>query len=136
MLSINELRVLAEDLHSANGPNRYASALSRAADEISQWRSVFGHLGTPDEVGNEWHALLDRLNEAKAEGLEQAHLLGISAERELMLLAKLEAVEKERDALLEALKWMVLRTEEGGYPDGKCLEEARAAIARATGKKP
>ena len=37
--------------------------------------------------------------------------------------------------LLEALKWMVLRTEEGGYPDGKCLEEARAAIARATGEK-
>ena len=36
--------------------------------------------------------------------------------------------------LLEALKWMVLRTEEGGYPDGKCLEEARAAIARATGE--
>lgn len=60
MLSVNELRVLAEDLHSANGPNRYASALSRAADEISQWRSVFGHLGTPDEVGNEWLALTDR----------------------------------------------------------------------------
>ena len=36
--------------------------------------------------------------------------------------------------LLEALKWMVLRTEEGGYPDGKCLEEARAAIAKATGE--
>ena len=36
--------------------------------------------------------------------------------------------------LLEALKWMVLRTEEGGYPDGKCLEEARAAIANATGE--
>ena len=39
-------------------------------------------------------------------------------------------------ALLEALKWMVLRTEEGGYPDGKCLEEARAAIAKATGERP
>ena len=38
--------------------------------------------------------------------------------------------------LLEALKWMVLRTEEGGYPDGKCLEEARAAIAKATGEQP
>ena len=44
--------------------------------------------------------------------------------------------EKVRDDLLEALKWMVLRTEEGGYPDGKCLEEARAAIAKATGEKP
>ena len=39
-------------------------------------------------------------------------------------------------ALLEALKWMVLRTEEGGYPDGKCLEEARVAIAKATGERP
>ena len=38
--------------------------------------------------------------------------------------------------LLEALQWMVLRTEEGGYPDGKCLEEARAAIAKATGEQP
>ena len=37
--------------------------------------------------------------------------------------------------LLEALKWMVLRTEEGGYSDGKCLEEARAAIAKATGEQ-
>ena len=38
-------------------------------------------------------------------------------------------------ALLEALKWMVLRTEEGEYPDGKCLEDARAAIAKATGEQ-
>lgn len=35
--------------------------------------------------------------------------------------------------LLRALNWMVLRAEEAGYPDGKCLEEARAAIAKATG---
>lgn len=35
--------------------------------------------------------------------------------------------------LLRALNWMVLRTEEAGYPDGKCLEEARAAIAKASG---
>ena len=38
--------------------------------------------------------------------------------------------------LLEALKWMVLRTEGGEYPDGKCLEDARAAIAKATGEQP
>lgn len=37
--------------------------------------------------------------------------------------------------LLRALEWMVQRTEEGGYPDGKCLEEARAAIAKATGER-
>ena len=37
--------------------------------------------------------------------------------------------------LLEALQWVVLRTEEGGYPDGKCLKEARTAIAKATGEQ-
>jgi hypothetical protein len=35
--------------------------------------------------------------------------------------------------LLEALEWMVQRIDEGGYPDGKCLIAARAAIAKATG---
>ena len=58
-------------------------------------------------------AILDCLNEWKA-------------------LAK--SAEKERDDLLKALEWMVLRAEEGGYPGGKCLEEARAAIAKATGE--
>ena len=69
--------------------------------ELVKWEAVFGHLGTPDEVGNEWLALCDK-----------------------------------NTRLLEALKWMVLRTEEGGYPDGRCLEEARAAIAKATGEQP
>lgn len=36
--------------------------------------------------------------------------------------------------LLRALICMVLRAEEAGYPDGKCLEMARAAIAKATGE--
>lgn len=25
-------------------------------DRLEAWENVFGHLGTPDEVGNEWHA--------------------------------------------------------------------------------
>lgn len=36
--------------------------------------------------------------------------------------------------LLRALEWMVQRADEGGYPDGRCLAEARAAIAKATGE--
>ena len=36
--------------------------------------------------------------------------------------------------LLEALKWVVRICDEGGYPDGKCLQEARTAIAKATGE--
>lgn len=37
--------------------------------------------------------------------------------------------------LFEALKWMIQRADEGGYPDGRCLKEARLAIAKATGQE-
>ena len=48
---INQLRMLAEDLH-VNGYNRYSAAMSKAADELDKWEAVFGHLGgTPDECG-------------------------------------------------------------------------------------
>ena len=40
------------------------------------------------------HALLDRLEAAESECLEQARLNGMGAEREAALLAKLEAAEK------------------------------------------
>jgi len=43
------------------------------------------------------HALLDRLEAAEAEALEEARLNGMGSEREAALLAKLEAAEKERD---------------------------------------
>ena len=43
--------------------------------------------------------LLDRLEEAEADALEQARLNGMGASREAALMAKLEAAEKERDAL-------------------------------------
>jgi hypothetical protein len=33
------------------------------------WEAIFGHLGTPDEVGNLWHALTERAE--KAERMEQ-----------------------------------------------------------------
>ena len=68
-------------------------------DRLEAWENVFGHLGTPDEVGNEWRALSDRLEAAESEAIEQSRLNGMGAEREAALLAKLEAAEKERDAL-------------------------------------
>ena len=58
---INELRMLAEDLH-VNGYSRYSSAMSQAADELAKWEAVFGHLGnTPDECGNAIIAARDEL---------------------------------------------------------------------------
>ena len=43
------------------------------------------------------HALLDRLEAAESECLEQARLNGMGGEREAALMAKLEAAERERD---------------------------------------
>ena len=67
-------------------------------NRLEKWESVFGHLGEPDEVGNEWHALSERLEAAESECLEQARLNGMGGEREAALLAKLEATEIERDS--------------------------------------
>ena len=41
--------------------------------------------------------ILDRLEAAESDAIEQARLNGIGAEKELALMAKLEAAEKERD---------------------------------------
>ena len=48
-------------------------------------------------------ALIDRLEAAESDGLEQARLNGIGAEKELALMAKLEAADKECDALKNRL---------------------------------
>jgi hypothetical protein len=69
-------------------------AIQALVDRPEALEKVFGHLGTPDEVGNEWHALSERLEAAESDGLEQARLLGMSGEREAALLSKLEVAEK------------------------------------------
>ena len=78
--------------------------------------------------------LLDRLEAAEKERDVLRDRLAIESQENGALHDAVDRACEERDAMLKALKWMVLRTEEGGYPDGKCLEEARAAIARATGE--
>ena len=75
-------------------------------DRLEAWENVFGHLGTPDEVGNEWRALSDRLEAAESECLEQARLNGMGSEREAALMAKLEAAERERDDLRAKVEQM------------------------------
>ena len=69
-------------------------------DRLEAWENVFGHLGTPDEVGNEWRALSDRLEAAESECLEQARLNGMGSEREAALAARLEATEEDRARFL------------------------------------
>ena len=48
--------------------------------------------------------LLDRLEAAESDALEQARLNGMGSEREAALMAKLEAAEKERDWNAERLE--------------------------------
>ena len=43
------------------------AAIAELLDRLEAWENVFGHLGTPDEVGNEWHSLSDRLEAAEKE---------------------------------------------------------------------
>ena len=49
--------------------------------ELVKWEAVFGHLGTPDEVGNEWHKLLDRISK-----LERALRLAVQQNSHDMLM--------------------------------------------------
>ena len=44
MTLIDEFRMLADDLYSVEGHNRYASALSKAADEIERLQGVIAGL--------------------------------------------------------------------------------------------
>ena len=84
-------------------------------------------------------AMIDRLEGAESDALEQARLNGMGASREAALLAKLEAAEKERDALraeLDNIKQVefqrrVEKVAEGWR--GKCdrLEKERAELLEA-----
>ena len=60
--------------------------------DINELRQSLGAIQT-EEVAE----LLDRLEEAESDALEQARLNGMGASREAALMAKLEATEKERD---------------------------------------
>ena len=53
--------------------------------------------------------LLDRLEAAEADALEQARLNGMGASREAALIAKLEAAEKERDDAKAAAENIALK---------------------------
>ena len=86
MIDINELR-------------RLAQAATPGPDGVSlNWLKLlqdFQKEASPAAITK----LLDRLEAAESDALEQARLNGMGSEREAALLAKLEAAEKERDAL-------------------------------------
>ena len=74
--------------------------------------------------------LLDRLEAAEAEALEEARLNGMGSEREAKHLAQIAALEKERDALRTALD--ALR----GKAIDRSVDNAFARFAGVFGKGP
>lgn len=64
-------------------------------DEVACWDANARLIAAANPAGIS--ELLDRLEAAEADALEQARLNGMGSEREAALMAKLEAAEKERD---------------------------------------
>lgn len=80
------------------------------------------------ECDQEWYEI------ESAKELRRLYAENEALKEKLLNATKSALDHKERgDVLLEGLKWVVQISDEGGYPDGKCLQEARAAIAKATG---
>ena len=72
--------------------------------QFNEWRRGDETVEQPDpcEIGEAIDAaveMIDRLEAAESDCLEQARLNGMGASREAALMAKLEAAERERDAL-------------------------------------
>ena len=107
MIDINELRPAVE----AAGLNAISmQEVLELLDRLEAAESVLKDFGTTAQevecwleryrcIEREAEALRTRLEAAEADALEQARLNGMGGEREAALMAKLEAAEKERDAL-------------------------------------
>ena len=73
-------------------------------DTKEVWRKInstdpMDHIDLHATIMTLLSSLLNRLEVAESDCLEQARLNGMGGEREAALMAKLEAAEKERDAL-------------------------------------
>ena len=116
MININELRRLAQaatphvghackyqDAHwLREGHVDFENADLFIASERPQEDAAFYAAANPATVIE----LLDRLEDAKSDALEQARLNGMGASREAALMAKLEVAEKERDNLRAKIEAM------------------------------
>lgn len=109
MIDINKLRQLAQAATPGPwvsqgryiGTPRHMSYIGEVRDQCGNWSdteksradAAFISAANPAVMIE----LLDRLEEAEFDALEQARLNGMGSEREAALMAKLEAAERERD---------------------------------------
>lgn len=129
---INELRELAEDLY-VGGYSRYASAMSKAADELAKWEAVFGHLGdTPDECGNAIIAARDELeercDELSADKDTWYWMSEVFSKRITEVKEALKASEERCAALTDALHQISLCSQNSMSSNEECGRLARAAL--------
>ena len=89
-----------------NELRRLAQAALAAPDGLSaEWMDRLGQFQEAADA-SVVSELLDRLEAAESDALEQSRLNGMGASREAALMAKLEAAEKERDALRAKIEAM------------------------------
>ena len=111
MIDINSLRRLAQAATKGPwvsqgryiGTPRHMSYIGEVRDQCGNWsdteksRSDAAYIAAANPTTiNE---LLNRIEAAESDAVEQARLNGMGASREAALMAKLEAAEKDRDAL-------------------------------------
>ena len=116
MIDTKELRRLAQEATPGPwtssgryiGTPRHMSYIGEAVDQCGNWSDTKKSIGDAKFIAAANPAaiteLLDRLERAESECLEQARLNGMGSEREAALMAKLEAAEKERDWNAERLE--------------------------------
>ena len=136
----NEIEPLREAVKSLQRENQelYEALQHPSYDEenrlragLEEWRSIFGHLGTPDEVGNEWHKLTDRLEAAEKERDNLRAEVIYWREQTRKLRAEIEAAH----SLLDNDESKIIRNAKDGYPEGRepkelTLTERVAALCK------
>ena len=89
--------------------------------DTKELRAVILEIGLNGICLAEISELLDRLEAAESELLEEARLNGMGSEREAALMAKLEAAEKERDALRAKIEAKEKQEPVGTLHDDGCF---------------
>ena len=105
------------DIHANVKP-----VLTELLNRLEAWEEVFGHLGTPDEVGNEWHALSARLEAAEKSDAESLMMYRKARDERDELRAKIVEMERQEPVATvikegDSRYWMSERL--WTFPDGK-----------------
>jgi uncharacterized protein (DUF2249 family) len=125
-----------EQFHNAYD-KQAATELRRLYSELNQWKSVFGHLGTADECGNEWNQLRDE-NEDHIQQLrkEQLEVQRLSEAHEWQYkmagdrLRRIEKLEAENEKLRKIMRVALDALENSAVKHPQQIQGRDEAISR------